>query len=287
MKKIAIIYEKSKKIGTGHYFRSLRLRDLLEKKFIISLFHIERKKEINKILKQKFDLNILDLKTYPKFYTKKKLITFENLGKNVQNIKNIKNINPLDLHLKNSGPEFFTFPKDINKVKLLNSYNSKKRINILIIQGGNDSNSQLQKLINFLETNKKEIKFNFRLIVKVLNKNYIKCEKPNLLINNIKDINKLYKKTQIAISSVGNTSFELGYIGIPSIHFTIEKREIKRAQILERLRLAMFIKKDLFQIIDELNKIYFNNNYRKKLIKRRSGFFRKKNKLLEIVNNEI
>ena len=284
MKKIAIIYEKSKKIGTGHYFRSLRLKDLLKKKFIISLFNIKKKKEINKILKKKFDLNIFDLKTYPKFHTKKKLITFENLGTNAQNIKNF---NPLDLHLKNSGPEFFVFPKNINKVKLLNNYNQKKRINILIIQGGNDSNSQLQKLINFLEINKKEIKFKFRLIVKVLDNKNIKCDKSTLLISNIKDINTLYKKTQIAISSVGDTSFELGYIGIPSIHFTIEKREIKRAKILDKLKLASFIRKDLFQIIDELNEIYFNNNYRKKLIKRRISFFRKKNKLLKIVSNEI
>ncbi len=284
MKKIAIIYEKSKKIGTGHYFRSLRLKDLLKKKFIISLFNIKKKKEINKILKRNFDLNIFDLKTYPKFHTKKKLITFENLGKNVENIKNIS---PLDLHLKNSGPEFFAFPKNINKVKFLDNYNQKKRINILIIQGGNDSNSQLQKLIKFLETKKKEIKFKFRLIVKVLDKKKIKCSKSTLLITNIKDINKIYKKTQIAISSVGNTSFELGYIGIPSIHFTIEKREIIRAKILDKLKLASFIRKDLFQIIDELNEIYFNNNYRKKLINRRISFFRKKNKLLKIISNEI
>ena len=229
-------------------------------------------------------MNIFDLKTYPKFHTKKKLITFENLGKNVENIKNIS---PLDLHLKNSGPEFFAFPKNINKVKFLDNYNQKKRINILIIQGGNDSNSQLQKLIKFLETKKKEIKFKFRLIVKVLDKKKIKCSKSTLLITNIKDINKIYKKTQIAISSVGNTSFELGYIGIPSIHFTIEKREIIRAKILDKLKLASFIRKDLFQIIDELNEIYFNNNYRKKLINRRISFFRKKNKLLKIISNEI
>ena len=284
MKKIAIIYEKSKKIGSGHYFRSLRLKDLLKNKFIISLFNIKNKKEINDILKKKFDLNIFDLKTYPKFKSKKKIITFENLKKDTLNIVNI---NPLDLHLKNSGPEFFTFPKNINKVKLPINYISKKRINILIIQGGNDSNNQLQKLINFLEKNKREVKFNFRLMIKVLTKKNIKFNKPTFLIDSIKNINKLYEKTDIAISSVGNTSFELGYIGIPTIHFTIEKREKKRAQILEKLKLASFIKKDFSQIIYELNRIYFNNNYRKNLIIRRIKFFKKKNKLLKIISNEI
>ena len=284
MKKIAIIYEKSKKIGSGHYFRSLRLKDLLKNKFIISLFNIKNKKEINDILKKKFDLNIFDLKTYPKFKSKKKIITFENLKKDTLNIVNI---NPLDLHLKNSGPEFFTFPKNINKVKLPINYISKKRINILIIQGGNDSNNQLQKLINFLEKNKREVKFNFRLMIKVLTKKNIKFKKPTFLIDSIKNINKLYEKTDIAISSVGNTSFELGYIGIPTIHFTIEKREKKRAQILEKLKLASFIKKDFSQIIYELNRIYFNNNYRKNLIIRRIKFFKKKNKLVKIISNEI
>ena len=200
---------------------------------------------------------------------------------------NIVNINPLDLHLKNSGPEFFTFPKNINKVKLPINYISKKRINILIIQGGNDSNNQLQKLINFLEKNKREVKFNFRLMIKVLTKKNIKFNKPTFLIDSIKNINKLYEKTDIAISSVGNTSFELGYIGIPTIHFTIEKREKKRAQILEKLKLASFIKKDFSQIIYELNRIYFNNNYRKNLIIRRIKFFKKKNKLVKIISNEI
>jgi len=284
MKKIAIIYEKSKKIGSGHYFRSLRLKDLLKNKFIISLFNIKNKKEINDILKKKFDLNIFDLKTYPKFKSKKKIITFENLKKDTLNIVNI---NPLDLHLKNSGPEFFIFPKNINKVKLPINYISKKRINILIIQGANDSNNQLQKLINFLEKNKREVKFNFRLMIKVLTKKNIKFNKPTFLIDSIKNINKLYEKTDIAISSVGNTSFELGYIGIPTIHFTIEKREKKRAQILEKLKLASFIKKDFSQIIYELNRIYFNNNYRKNLIIRRIKFFKKKNKLVKIISNEI
>ena len=40
-------------------------------------------------------------------------------------------------------------------------------------------------------------------------------------------------------------------------------------------------------IIDELNKIYFDDNYRKNLVKRRKSFFRKKNKLLEIINDSF
>ena len=56
-------------------------------------------------------------------------------------------------------------------------------------------------------------------------------------------------------TSVGNTSYELGYIGIPTIHYTIEKREKIRAVQLERLKLGKFIKKDMSIIINELNKL--------------------------------
>ena len=76
MKKIAILFEKSKKIGLGHYFRSIRLYNLLKNKFIVSLFEIKNKKKIKKILKRKNDLNILDLKNYPFFLMK--MVTTKN-----------------------------------------------------------------------------------------------------------------------------------------------------------------------------------------------------------------
>ena len=102
------------------------------------------------------------------------------------------------------------------------------------------------------------------------------------------DVFKMYRGIQIAISSVGNTAFELGRIGIPTIHYTIEPREIKRALILERLGLGKFIKKNSkFHLLKELNKIYFNDNYRKNLIKNRINYFGKKNKLLNLINHEI
>ena len=167
MKKITILFEKSKKIGLGHYFRSTRLYDFLKNKFIVSLLEIKNKKDIKKILKRKNDLNILDLKNYPKLNLTKKTIVFENLGKN---IPHAKNINPLDLHLKNSGPEYFLYPKNIEKIKYDLNFSVKKIIRILIIQGANDSNDQVKKLAEFLDINKDKIKFKFKLIIKLLKK---------------------------------------------------------------------------------------------------------------------
>ena len=40
MKRIAIIYERSNKIGQGHYFRSKRLFSLIKKKFKTKIFRI-------------------------------------------------------------------------------------------------------------------------------------------------------------------------------------------------------------------------------------------------------
>ena len=46
-------------------------------------------------------------------------------------------------------------------------------------------------------------------------------------------------------------------------------------------------KQECIHIINELNKIYLDDNYRKKLIKTRKVFFKKKNKLLKLIENEI
>lgn len=123
MKKILIICEKSKKIGSGHYFRSLRLFKKLQKYFYVSLIIIKNKIKLNNKLLSNYDLYILDLKNYPKLYSKKKIIIFENLGKK---IKNSININPLDVHLPNSGPEFFLYPERISKIKYKIKFNKKK-----------------------------------------------------------------------------------------------------------------------------------------------------------------
>tara|TARA_Y100000768_G_scaffold330237_1_gene268830 strand:- start:781 stop:1635 length:855 start_codon:yes stop_codon:yes gene_type:complete len=284
MKKILIVYEKSKKIGSGHYFRSLRLFKKLKKFFYVSIFEIKNKKILKKKLLNDYDLYILDLKKYPKLNINKKIILFENLG---NKIKNSININPLDIYLENSGPEFFIFPEYIKKINYKINFDKKKIIKILIIQGADDSNNKILKLVNFLENNKKKIKFKFKLIIKTLSKTTLKVKKPHKEINKVNNMSNIFKDVNIAISSVGNTAFELGYVGIPTIHFTIEKREIRRSILFDKMNLAKFVHKDLNFIVKELNKIYFNDKYRKNLVKRRKNFFRKKNKIIKIIKDAI
>ena len=282
MKKIAIIYEKSNKIGQGHYFRSKRLFNLIKEKFKTKIFRIKSQKELKKVQKKKFDLFILDLKNYHNINKEKKNILIENTSKK---FKNFKTINPLDLNLKNSGPEYYIYPKLPLKKYF---FKRKKKYNILIIQGGNDSNKQIKKLVKFIELNNNKIIFKFRLIVKTLKKiNIITYLDINQIIF-LKNANKIYKNIDFAISSVGNTSFELGFLGIPTIHYTTEKREILRAKIFEKKKLGVFVtRKKKHLIMNELNKLYCNTNYIKKIINKRIKFFRKKNKLLKFITQYV
>ena len=41
------------------------------------------------------------------------------------------------------------------------------------------------------------------------------------------NMSNVYKDVNIAISPVGNTAFELGCTGIPTIHFTTEKEKLE------------------------------------------------------------
>ena len=51
----------------------------------------------------------------------------------------------------------------------------------------------------------------------------------------MKSIDKIYKNIDLAVSACGGAAFELGYLGIPTIHVTSEKREIDRAKIILRI----------------------------------------------------
>ena len=285
-KKIGIIYEKSKKIGYGHYTRSLRLYKELKNKYKVSFIELKNSSEIlNKFKKENFDLYIFDLKNYPNQIKKlNNIIIFEDIKKE---FKNIISINPLDLHLKNSGPNVVLYPKNfLNKKKKFIS--TKKIFNLLVIQGKNDSNDQIKKLTIFLLKNKNKIKFKFNIYVKAKDIFLNNKNKSLNFLPNVKNEFQIYKNIDFAISSVGNTAFELGYFGIPTIHYTIEKREIKRAKIFNKAKLAPYIKtKKIKFLINELNKFYIDDKYRKKIINDRINFFKKKNYIKNLINEII
>ena len=285
-KKIGIIYQKSNKIGYGHYVRSLRLAKILKKKYIVNCIVLKKNSEIlSKIRKKKYNLHLFDLKNYSKkIYKLKNVLVFENIN---QKLKKIISINPLDNDLPNSGPEYFIYPESFKNKKKKFEF-LKKKLNILVVQGRNDSNNQLKKLIKILIFNKKKIQFDFTINVKV--KKSFNIKKNNLIkfLPTFKNEYDIYKNIDLAISGVGNTAYELGYLGIPTIHFSAEKREVNRAKFFHKKKLAPYIApgKTKF-IINELNKFYINDKYRKKIIYNRIRFFKRNNKISKFINEII
>jgi len=229
-------------------------------------------------------LYIFDLKTYSKKINQfKNVLVFEDIE---SKLKKKNSINPLDNDLQNSGPEYFIYPKSF-KNKKRKIYN-KNKINILVTQGMNDSNNLLKKLIKFLIANKKKIKFNFIIKIKVKRKFKIPKNKLIQFLPLVKNEYNIYKNIDFAISGVGNTAYELGYFGIPTIHFSAEKREIRRAKFFYKKKLAPYVPVNRIKlIINELNKFYINDKYRKKIIYKRINFFRKKNIIYKIINEII
>ena len=294
-KKVKIFCEKSKLKGNGHYVRSKRLFNFLKKnKFKSKIYCNKTNNQINKIIrncKSSFYL-ILDFKNYRKVKIEKdnkilKTLVFENLNK--EKFFNSVNIFPLDIQFnKNSGSAFYQFPKDICAKKSIHKFHrfQKKIIKILVIQGGTDANNILNKIIRVLKGS--DLEFDYELIVKTNNKKSIYKNNYNSkkvkIIGKVKNMSKVYKKVDIAVSSCGGLAFELGYLGIPTIHLTSEPREIIRAKLFEKKGLGVFCSlENIKKLINEINKIYKDDVYRKRLISSRLLFFRKKNKILQLL----
>ena len=94
-KKILYLYEKNKKSGFGHFYRSKNYFEYLRNFFNITFSNFNNFSYLNK--KQNFDLYIFDLKKYElKFFKRNKLfdksITFDNFN----NICSIINISIFD-----------------------------------------------------------------------------------------------------------------------------------------------------------------------------------------------
>ena len=294
-KQVKIFCEKSKSKGNGHYVRSKRLNNFLKKNAFNSKIYCNKtNNQINKIIsncKSSFYL-ILDFKNYKKININKdnkilKTVVFENVNKKF--FFNNINVFPLDIQFtKNSGSAFYQFPKDICYKKNIHKFRQfkKKIIRILVIQGGTDANNNLNKIIKALKKN--DFKFNYELIVKTNNKKSIYKSfynsKKVRIIGKVKNMSKVYNKADIAVSSCGGLAFELGYLGIPTIHVTSEPREIIRAKLIEKKGLGVFcFPENVKKLINEINRIYMDEVYRKRLISSRLFFFRKKNKLLQLL----
>ena len=251
---ILIFTEISKKIGAGHYERSLRLKKKLEKKNKIFFYKNFNKKKIKKKLSllKKPSIIYYDFKDHSKSVIKKSNdFFFILMESNGINRKNVININPLNLKKgRYYGPKWSCYPDDFFKnIKNLKNFKNLKNLknqkikNLLISQGATDAHNNLAKILKLIQPFIK--KYNLKVYIK--SSNFIKLplklrKDTNVkIVSRLKNVSSLLKKIHFAITSCGNFCHEINFFGIKTMFVTSEPREILRAKKLQKLGFGNYI----------------------------------------------
>jgi|TARA_B110000211_G_scaffold54345_1_gene60239 spore coat polysaccharide biosynthesis predicted glycosyltransferase SpsG len=290
-KKILLFTEFSKKIGKGHYYRSLQIKKKLSRKYKCEIeFNKSRDYIYFKIKKKKPALVIFDFKNYNHnlFKHNTKYIAFDN---NVKYHKNLINLNPLTLAKKPySGPDWYPYPDEFLKEK--NKKVRENNFSLLITQGATDAFNNLNKILKCLDyLDYKKIRTCIIKIpegtnLNIKNKNNIEIKK----IRTIKKISNIFKNIDLAITGCGNFALEISFFGIPSVYVSSEKTEIKRGKLLQKNNLGKFYTPNNFKnIANELNRLVNNNNYYNKIVQKKLKIFRKKglSNILKLVDGQM
>ena len=277
-KKIIFICEKSKKIGGGHFIRTKRLKEIIGKKYRTYFYiNLSLKKIINVVRQNNNSIIVYDFKKYSKKIFIKDLenfyVVFDN---NKKFVKNSVNINPLYFKKKNfCGPEWFIYPKNFRKN--LEKRESKK-INVFVCQGYTDAHNNINKIVKILR--EFSLDKNIKIYTKVPYKNYLKkrfLRNKNIIeINKFKNLFTFLKKIDIAITSTGNFSYEIGYCEIPSLFISDDLKEKIRGKAYQKKGLGkIFSSKNEVKILEEFKKLCYNYNYYVKIKKNLKKYFKK------------
>jgi spore coat polysaccharide biosynthesis predicted glycosyltransferase SpsG len=264
--KIFFFTEISKTIGGGHYHRTRRIfyyfkkKDNYKSNYQFQFFLNLNQKQIENILKANNKIIVyFDLKNYPINYAKINKTNFYFFYESTKKFgQNTISIDGLDLtEKKYTGPKWYPYPINFFKAK---KRSSKRTTNLLIAQGATDAHNNIKKIIKILENMKLNKKIKIYLTSSVYAEK-LNSKKINLKINYLKytkDVSKIYKKIDLAITACGNMAWELNFFNINCFYLTSEKREIKRAKILEQKKFG----------------IYCNPSNKKKVISKLSQFFK-------------
>ncbi len=285
-KKIVILTKANDTYGYGHIVRSLRHFEILKKDFSCRLivlgdknlkknlfffndeekiFLCERNKnEIEKIIK-KFSpkilvIDLLDIEKDGINFLQKldnvNKIWLSDLGKYHSDVDNILVTNPREVWQDNAENmtncmDFLYFNE---KLQLLRKINFLKNNYVYINAGGitsNDSKKTLYKVISRLEKYKLKGFLNIgfsRATHKNITKNF-KC------ISHTDDHYKYIRKARIAIIASGFTRYEMAYVGMPTLLFSLNEHQKKLA--------IDFCNKKLGIYIGDLDNICSRNNLEK------------------------
>jgi len=259
MKKILIITDYGKKIGAGHFMRCKILAEKLRFfvkvdivtskkvseninniKYIYSKNIIDKKNFINKIKIGEYSSVIID--TYKKKerliesfkISKKKIYCFDDFGKN--KIKtNIINQNPFFSkkdYSKSLSTNILVGQKYTCIQSNLKQRNMNfKKFNFLVSCGMYDQNNNIIKIVNFLDKLDQRMPITANIALNSNSKNYpkiskiIKSKKNFYLIKDQNEYAKSLKKCNIAITTLGVSTWERFFIGMPCMIFCKEKKE--------------------------------------------------------------
>lgn len=267
MKKTIIIKtDGNHKIGLGHIYRSINLAEELKKnnfriifltksiilkKIVPKTFMVinyknnlnELKKNLNEfqpemIVIDKLEENEKELKIMSE---KTNLFVIDYTGENKKFLKYGVNIlyQKSGLQKKNSfsGFKFAILSNSIkNSVPIKISKKVKK---ILIIQGGSDTSCNTPKIVDCLNEINEKIVINVIVGASFecwneLNKSIINSSHKIKLYKNIKNIGKIMKLNDLAITGGGMTCLELCHLGIPSVLICGEPFENETTSLLEK-----------------------------------------------------
>jgi spore coat polysaccharide biosynthesis predicted glycosyltransferase SpsG len=267
LKKIFIIADINRKIGSGHFQRQCSLIEYLDKKKIKALLFLRSNSKITKISNKKFncikslkkkiilkyaklikpELIIIDV--FQKDFSKFKYL--KNISKTVQVVSDIgltyskfanfvikfgENINKKKMIIKKnnytefSGRDFIWFRNEFNKLKIKKI--SKRYFDILICNGGTDfKNITLKEMYNL-----EKIKENFNIAIVLTNfykfkKKIIKFAKESKhhykILLNTTKISSVMNNSKLALMNGGNIRYELCKTGTPFIAVSFNNNQKK------------------------------------------------------------
>lgn len=265
--KVIIRTDGNHQIGMGHVYRSLNLANSLKKAGHKVIF-LTANQETRKILVKKSQCYML-----PKHYVRSKqkiirkfepdiiildklkektseirllqkiakLVAIDYTGRNKNMIKNSINM----LYQRSAASEnnsFSGFEYTILNKTFQNSrpvHVKKNARSILVLQGGSDTRCFTPKIIGALNN----LKAGFRITTvlgpsfrcwKELKKSTMLNKKPLKILHNVKNMNSIMSKHDMAITAGGMSLLELCRLGVPSIVICGERFENETASLLQK-----------------------------------------------------
>ena len=298
MKKVIYITEYSKRSGAGHYYRYISIKQLFIKEWKIDLC-LNSKKPIIKskynwnnnignsvFLKKinKFDIIIIDSflinKRLSSFLDESRICTIfidDYIKRKYQNSLHVDWTFGLRNKIKTNklfGKKFCLVRRQFLNKKY--TIKSKKKLFVSCMFGGSDIKNLskiLYKKINIFKINNIKITF-------LINKNYpsykIMSNKPNVFHNlNIEKIIKIFLKSDVVISTSGQSLYELAALKIPTLSICINKNQkmdaisFKREKLIENIFLKerKLLLENIILELRKFKKARFRKNINRKLNK--------------------